>query len=98
MRADYRRRAAIIAEALEAIDGLTPYRPEAGMFILADVSGTGLDGEAFAWGLLAAGVAVMPGSSFGENAAGLVRLSLTVPDDAIIRACARIEAFVEGLP
>lgn len=97
MRVDYKRRAMIVADALATIDGLTPYRPDAGMFILADVSGTGLDGEAFAWGLLEAGVAVMPGSSFGGNADGLIRLSLTVPDEAIERACARIKQFVEGL-
>jgi arginine:pyruvate transaminase len=98
MRADYRRRASILAGSLGAIGGITPYRPAAGMFLLADVSGTGLDGEAFAWGLLEAGVAVMPGSSFGANAADLIRLSLTVPDQAIIRACGRIREFVEGLP
>jgi arginine:pyruvate transaminase len=97
MRADYQRRASVIADALGAIDGLTPYPPAAGMFILADVSATGLDGEAFTWRLLDAGVAVMPGSSFGENAADLIRLSLTVPDEAIIEACARIGRFVEAL-
>ncbi len=98
MRADYQRRASIIAEALEAIDGITPFRPEAGMFILADVADTGLSGETFAWSLLEAGVAVMPGSSFGENAADLIRLSLTMPDRAIIDACARIGRFVESQP
>ena len=98
MRADYKRRAAIFVEGLGMIDGIMPYRPDAGMFILADVSGTGLDGDAFAWGLLDAGVAVMPGSSFGANARDLIRLSLTVPDDAIIGACARIGDFVGGLP
>ena len=97
MREDYRRRAHIFTEALAAIGGITPYPPASGMFILADVAETGLDGEAFAWALLAAGVAVMPGSSFGENAADLIRLSLTVPDDAIVSACERIAQFVEAL-
>jgi len=78
--------------------GIKPYPPEAGMFILADVSRTGLDGKAFAWSLLEAGVAVMPGSSFGDNAADLIRLSLTVPDQAVEAACARIERFAEALP
>jgi arginine:pyruvate transaminase len=98
MRVDYQRRASIIAEALGAIEGMKPFRPEAGMFILVDVAGTGLSGEAFAWSLLEAGVAVMPGSSFGENAAHLIRLSLTVPDEAIIEACARIRQFVAAVP
>ena len=97
MRTDYQRRAMIIEESLTAINGITPHPPAAGMFILADVSKTGMDGEAFAWALLEAGVAVMPGSSFGENATDLIRLSLTVPDDAVIEACERIARFVETL-
>ncbi len=97
MREDYRRRAHIFTEALAAIGGIIPHPPAAGMFILADVAETGLDGETFAWALLEAGVAVMPGSSFGVNAGDLIRLSLTVPDDAIVTACERIAHFVEAL-
>ncbi|MGI9421198.1 MAG: pyridoxal phosphate-dependent aminotransferase [Geminicoccaceae bacterium] len=97
MRADYRRRAGAFADGLGAIDGLSPHPPEAGMFILVDVAGTGLNGQAFAWGLLEAGVAVMPGSSFGDNAADLVRLSLTVPDENVMLACERMARFAEML-
>ena len=97
MRASYKRRAALFAETLERVEGLSPFRPQAGMFIVVDVSGTGLGGEEFAWRLLDAGVAVMPGSSFGANAGALVRLSLTVPDESVIEACGRIAKFVEGI-
>jgi hypothetical protein len=87
MRADYRRRAMLFADRLEAVCGMVAYRPQAGMFIIVDVSGTGLDGDSFARRLLNAGVAVMPGSSFGANALGLIRLSLTVPDESVEEAC-----------
>jgi arginine:pyruvate transaminase len=97
MRQSYKRRASLFADTLGKLDGITAYRPQAGMFIILDVSGTGLDGEDFAWRLLEAGVAVMPGSSFGENAGKLVRLSLTVPDESVVEACDRIARFVEGL-
>ena len=97
MRRDYQRRASIFTEALGMIPGIIPHPPAAGMFILADVAGTGLDGDAFAWALLDSGVAVMPGSSFGENAGDLIRLSLTVPDETIVKACARIGHFVEAI-
>lgn len=97
MRTDYKRRANIFAERLAAVGGLVPHRPQAGMFIIVDVSDTGLDGESFAWRLLEAGVAVMPGSSFGENAGGLIRLSLTVPDEMVEAACDRIAKFAGGL-
>ncbi|MEM7045337.1 MAG: pyridoxal phosphate-dependent aminotransferase [Pseudomonadota bacterium] len=97
MREDYQRRASLIVERLTATRSIRPFMPKAGMFVLADVSETGLDDEAFAWALLEAGVAVMPGSSFGTNAADLIRLSLTLPDEKIERACDRIAHFAETL-
>ncbi|MCZ4290926.1 pyridoxal phosphate-dependent aminotransferase [Hoeflea alexandrii] len=97
MRESYKRRAGVFADRLEKLDGITAFRPQAGMFIVLDVSGTGLSGEDFAWRLLEAGVAVMPGSSFGDNAGKLVRLSLTVPDESVLEACNRIARFVESL-
>ncbi len=93
MREQYGRRAALVAGHLGRIAGLEPIAPEAGMFILVDVAGTGLTGEEFARGLLEeALVAVMPGSSFGAEAESLIRLSLTVPDELLLEACARIAA------
>jgi arginine:pyruvate transaminase len=97
MRASYKRRAAIFADTLETLGSIVPFRPQAGMFIVFDVSGTGLDGETFAWRLLEAGVAVMPGSSFGDNAGKLIRLSLTVPDESVLEACSRISSFVDSI-
>jgi len=94
MREAYARRAAQVAEALGAVPGLVVHRPQAGMFVMLSVDGLGLDGEAFADRLLAeAGVAVMPGAAFGQAAAGMVRMSLTVPDDALAEGCARLKAL-----
>lgn len=89
LRDNYKRRAGLVVDVL-ADSVLEPLDPDAGMFILVDVSPTGLDGEAFAWRLLDAGVAVMPGSSFGENARDFIRLSLTVPDGDLTEACGRM--------
>jgi arginine:pyruvate transaminase len=94
MRQSYKARAARFADALSRAPGLVPLPPEAGMFIVVDVSDTGMSGEDFAWALLNEElVAVMPGSSFGEGAAGFIRLSLTVPDAHIDEACRRIAAL-----
>jgi arginine:pyruvate transaminase len=91
MRENYSHRARLAAETLAGSNVIKPLMPEGGMFILLDVGATGLDGEAFARKLLREKhVAVMPGSSFGENAAGFLRLSLTVPDDILIEAVGRI--------
>ena len=98
MRTSYRGRAAQIVQALEKAPGVVPFPPEAGMFILLDVSGTGLRGEDFALRLLEEeGVAVMPGSSFGDQAADYVRVSLTVPEDKIEEACGRITRLATRL-
>ncbi|MDQ0510558.1 pyridoxal phosphate-dependent aminotransferase [Ancylobacter amanitiformis] len=93
MRRAYKRRADLIAARLAGAPGLEPMPPEAGMFILVDVSGTGMSGEAFAWTLLdEEQVAVMPGHAFGAGAGNFVRISLTVPDDKIEEACRRMVA------
>ncbi len=70
--------------------------PDAGMFILVDVSAMGIDGEAFAWAALDKGVAVMPGGSFGMQAKDFIRISLTVPDEAISEACGRMAAMARA--
>lgn len=98
MRASYMRRAELILGHLSGHDTLKPMRPEAGMFLLIDVRATGLDGETFAARLLEDHhVAVMPGSSFGDEAAGFIRLSLTVADDVLAEAAGRIAAFADTL-
>jgi arginine:pyruvate transaminase len=98
MRANYFRRAKIVAEHLKGSNTITPLMPEGGMFILLDVSGTGLSGEDFAWKLLRdKHVAVMPGSSFGAEAKDFVRLSLTVPDNDLKVAVDRIADLGEEL-
>lgn len=92
--ANYRRRAAIVERGLAGETAVRAFPPEAGMFSLLDVRGTGLSGAEFAWALLKEQrVAVMPGGSFGANAAGFVRLSLTVDDALVSEACARIARF-----
>ena len=98
MRESYRARALTLADALKGAAGVRPMVPDAGMFLLLDVAETGLSGEAFAWALLKEEqVAVMPGGSFGENARGFVRISLTVPTADLIEAGRRIAALAARL-
>ncbi len=98
MRALYSRRAALIMDRLGEHNALRPMMPEAGMFLLIDVGATGLDGTVFADRLLQEkAVAVMPGASFGDQAANYIRLSLTVPDEVLAEALDRIAAFADNL-
>jgi arginine:pyruvate transaminase len=97
MAARFAARADLLVAALDGVGGLHVHRPQAGMFALVDVRGSGMMGEAFAMALLdATGVAVMPGESFGAGLAGWLRVSLTQPDDRLAEAARRIAGFVQA--
>ncbi|MEM8924611.1 MAG: pyridoxal phosphate-dependent aminotransferase [Actinomycetota bacterium] len=98
MNRRFAARAARLAETLHARTDLRVSTPEAGMFAIVDVSASGLGGDAYAEGLLVdGGVAVMPGSSFGESLADWIRISLTRPDDVFDVGCERIVAHAGRL-
>src|SRR6201996_524396 len=98
MREIYRRRRDVVFERLHRVPGLRCLLPEAGMFMMVDVSGTGLDTVDFTWQLFRAqGVSLLDASAFGETANGFVRLGFVVDEASLIDACERIAAFVGGL-
>ena len=68
--------------------------PQGAMYVMVDVRATGLSGDDFANQLLdAQGIAVMPGESFGIGAAGHIRIALTVNNEKLANAFARIITF-----
>lgn len=98
MAARFAARAALIRDRLDGVAGLRVHVPQAGMFALLDVRAFGLSGDAFGAQLLeVAGVAAMPGESFGAGLAGWLRLALTQDDARTAAACDRIAAFARGL-
>lgn len=93
-----RRRRELVVDQLARIDGLRVTPPEAGMFVMVDVRGTGLGGGEFARLLFREqGVSVLDASAFGSSAAGHVRLSFTAGETQLDEACRRIEAFCTAL-
>jgi aspartate/methionine/tyrosine aminotransferase len=65
MRDIYRRRRDLVHAALAGVQGLHAVKPQAGMFLLVDIRGTGLSASEFAWGLLREqGVAVLDATCF----------------------------------
>lgn len=94
VRGILRRRRDLLVERLAAIPELRVTPPEAGMFVMVDARGTGLDSAAFARRLYQEqGVSVLDGSAFGAGGAGHVRLSYTVDEGRLEEACRRIRAF-----
>ncbi len=67
------------------------------MYLMVDVRATGLSGEDFAHALLAqAHIAVMPGESFGNCAAGHIRVALTEKDARLIKALQTLAEFAQS--
>ncbi len=92
MASRFAARADGLARRLHSETPLTVHQPEAGMFALVNVSGIGMDGDAYAWDLLEHGVSVMPGSAFGESLKDWVRVALTIDDSQFATALDRIVA------
>lgn len=98
MRSRYGARAARLATRFDGNGPLRAHPPEAGMFAMMDVSATGMNGHDYAVDLLHnAGVAVMPGTSFGTTLSNWVRVALTVDDDRFDQACNRIQGHADRL-
>lgn len=99
MRATYQRRRDIAATRLNQIPGLRCLTPDAGMFMMLDVRGTGLSSGDFSRKLYETqGVSVLDATAFGPSAAGHVRMSFVADDASLEEACRRIAAFTRTLP
>jgi arginine:pyruvate transaminase len=97
IREIYRRRRDVVYQGLAGVPGLKCLLPEAGMFMMIDVRGTGLDAHAFSWQLFEAQkVSVLDASAFGETASGYVRLGFVVDEPRLEEACTRIAAFAKS--
>jgi len=83
----------------QGVRGIAPLRilpPQAGMFVLIDVTATGLSGAEFARALYSAQrVSVMDGAAFGVSAAHCVRVCFATDEATLDEACARLGRFCE---
>lgn len=96
--APFRRRRDGLAARLSGQNVLRMIPSEGAMYAMLDIRATGLSGEGFAERLLEeTGVAVMPGESFGQAAAGHLRIALTLPDPLFEEAIDRLVGFALGL-
>jgi aspartate/methionine/tyrosine aminotransferase len=99
MRTTYRRRRDTAVARLNQVPGLKCLSPDAGMFMMLDVRGTGLGSAEFSTKLYeATGVSVLDATAFGKSAAGHVRMSFVADDESLEEACRRISGFVRTLP
>lgn len=93
----YTARRSVFLEAIRGMNNVTVRGSEGGMYVMLDISELEPDDEKFAWALLdAEKVGVMPGSSFGDAAAGHIRISLCQPEPVLKDAAQRLRRFAAG--
>jgi aspartate aminotransferase len=80
-----RERLAFLAKRLEEMN-LSFYKPDGGMYIFARVNKDGFDAQEFAYKMLEEGLAITPGTAFGDYK-NYLRIS----------ACNDINVLEEGL-
>jgi aspartate/methionine/tyrosine aminotransferase len=81
---------------LEGVPNIRAFAPQAGMFLLVDVSGTGLSGYEFMRALYEKRqVSVLDGAAFGRQTAHYVRICFATEEATIDAACQRIRQFCE---
>lgn len=94
----FRRRQRIALDLLASQNTITAVPSDGTMYVMLDIRATGLSGEAFAHALLDnCDIAVMPGESFGAQAAGHVRVAMTVADHVFEPSMRNLITFANGL-
>src|SRR5438270_4087596 len=95
MVAQFERRRDLMVDGLNRIPGFRCARPDGAFYAFPNVEGTGMDERTMADRLLnEAGVAVLPGTAFGEAGRGYIRLAYTQSERHLAEALERIEKFV----
>ncbi len=88
----YQRRRDLVIDMLNSI-GLEAKPPKASLYVWAKVP-QGYTSRDFATDLLdKVGVVVTPGVSYGKNGEGYIRLSLTIPDAALVKGLSRLAGW-----
>ncbi len=73
---EFRKRRDVIVQGLNSLPGITCKTPKAAFYVFPNIKGTGLKSKALADALLnEAGVACLPGTSFGALGEGYLRFS-----------------------
>ncbi|MCI6879291.1 MAG: pyridoxal phosphate-dependent aminotransferase [Lachnospiraceae bacterium] len=98
MRKEYQRRKDYVVKALNEIDGISCNNPQGAFYIFVNIKELGKTSMEVAEYLLdTAKVAMVPGSAFGSEGEGYIRLSYACSYEDLVEACARIKDAVAAL-
>lgn len=91
----YRNRREMIVNGLNDIDGIKCNKPEGSFYVFANVKKVCSSSEDFAIDLLKKkGVCVIPGTAFGEQGEGYVRISYATSEENILEGLKRLREYV----
>ena len=94
----FNERMQYVVDRLNNMKGVKCARPEGAFYLFPDISGTGLDSEAFTWKLLEESkVAVLPGSAFGKTGEGYIRIACTQSMETLTQAMNKMEDLTRSL-
>ena len=97
MRAEYNRRRRYLVGGLRGM-GIDCFQPEGAFYAYPNISRFGLSSEEFCRRLLyEGGVAIVPGTAFGDCGEGFARISYAYSVEHIAKALDRIEKFIGTL-
>lgn len=98
MVAEFKKRREVIVSGLNNIEGITCKKPRGAFYVFPNIMGTGMNCNRLSDYLLnKAGVAVLPGTSFGQYGEGYLRLSFANSIENIKKALDRIAEAVKNL-
>lgn len=98
MGEQYRRHREIIWKGINQIEGLSCIKPAGAFYVFVNIRQTGLSSEEFVLRLLKEGhVAAAPGSAFGSEGEGFVRMCYAASEKDIREGLRRIEKFMKDL-
>jgi len=98
MLKEFERRGKLVYESLKDVKGLKLLEPKGAFYVFINIEELGMDeGDFCDYILEEAGVAIVPGSSFGKYGKGFVRLCYACSYEQIEDAMERIKGAVEKL-
>jgi aspartate/methionine/tyrosine aminotransferase len=91
----FTKRREMVLDSLSSMPGIKAHRPKGTFYVWIDIRETGMSSEQFSTKLLEQEkVGLLPGSLFGEQGKGYVRISFATGEDKLQEALSRIRKFV----
>jgi len=95
MVTEYQHRRDAVVDGLNALPGIVCQKPQGAFYVFPNITGTGMESSELANLILEkAGVALLPGNSFGEYGEGYLRISYANSLENIQKALERISAIL----